>query len=92
MELNEKEKQDLAAYLNTMATSIEELDRGLVSVMVQLNALSNVLVKSGVINGEELMAAIKSEFEALSQASEEALKAYNDQAEAVAQAEVKQEA
>ncbi|MBP6526926.1 MAG: hypothetical protein KA235_01575 [Prevotella sp.] len=92
MELNEKEKQDLAADLNTMATSIEELDRGLVSVMVQLNALSNVLVKSGVINGEELMAAIKSEFEALSQASEEALKAYNDQAEAVAQAEVKQEA
>ena len=91
MELNEKEKQDLAADLNTMATSIEELDRGLVSVMVQLNALSNVLVKSGVINGEELMAAIKSEFEALSQASEEALKAYNDQAEAVAQAEVKQE-
>ena len=75
-----------------MATSIEELDRGLVSVMVQLNALSNVLVKSGVINGEELMAAIKSEFEALSQASEEALRAYNDQAEAVAQAEVKQEA
>ena len=92
MELNEKEKQDLAADLNTMATSIEELDRGLVSVMVQLNALSNVLVKSGVINGEELMAAIKSEFEALSQASEEALRAYNDQAEAVAQAEVKQEA
>ena len=92
MELNEKEKQDLAADLNTMATSIEELDRGLVSVMVQLNALSNVLVKSGVINGKELMAAIKSEFEALSQASEEALKAYNDQAEAVAQAEVKQEA
>ena len=92
MELNEKEKQDLAADLNTMATSIEELDRGLVSVMVQLNALSNVLVKSGVINGEELMAAIKSEFETLSQASEEALKAYNDQAEAVAQAEVKQEA
>ena len=92
MELNEKEKQDLAADLNTMATSIEELDRGLVSVMVQLNALSNVLVKSGVINGEELMAAFKSEFEALSQASEEALKAYNDQAEAVAQAEVKQEA
>ena len=92
MELNEKEKQDLTADLNTMATSIEELDRGLVSVMVQLNALSNVLVKSGVINGEELMAAIKSEFEALSQASEEALKAYNDQAEAVAQAEVKQEA
>ena len=92
MELNEKEKQDLAADLNTMATSIEELDRGLVSVMVQLNALSNVLVKSGVINGEELMAAIKSEFEALSQASEEALKSYNEQAEAVAQQEEKQEA
>ena len=92
MELNEKEKQDLAADLNTMATSIEELDRGLVSVMVQLNALSNVLVKAGVISGEDLMVAIKSEFEALSQASEEALKSYNEQAEAVAQQEVKQEA
>ena len=92
MELNEKEKQDLASDLNNISTSIEELDRGLVSVMVQLNALSNVLVKAGVVSGEDLMAAIKSEFEALSQASEEALKAYYDQAEAVAQAEVKQEA
>ena len=92
MELNEKEKQDLAADLNTMATSIEELDRGLVSVMVQLNALSNVLVKAGVISGEDLITAIKSEFEALSQASEEALKSYNEQAEAVAQQEEKQEA
>ena len=92
MELNEKEKQDLAADLNTMATSIEELDRGLESVMVQLNALSNVLVKAGVISGEDLMAAFKSEFEALSQASEEALKSYNEQAEAVAQQEEKQEA
>ena len=92
MELNEKEKQDLAADLNTMATSIEELDRGLVSVMFQINALSNVLVKAGVISGEDLMAAIKSEFEALSQASEEALKSYNEQAEAVAQQEEKQEA
>ena len=92
MELNEKEKQDLAADLYTMATSIEELGRGLVSVMVQLNALSNVLVKAGVISGEDLMAAIKSEFEALSQASEEALKSYNEQAEAVAQQEEKQEA
>ena len=92
MELNEKEKQDLAADLNNISTSIEELDRGLVSVMVQLNALSNVLVKAGVVSGEDLMAAIKSEFEALSQASEEALKSFNEQAEAVAQAEVKQEA
>ena len=92
MELNEKEKQDLASDLNNISTSIEELDRGLVSVMVQLNALSNVLVKAGVLSGEDLMAAIKSEFEALSQASEEALKSFNEQAEAVAQAEVKQEA
>ncbi len=92
MELNEKEKQDLASDLNNISTSIEELDRGLVSVMVQLNALSNVLVKAGVVSGEDLMAAIKSEFEALSQASEEALKSFNEQAEAVAQAEVKQEA
>ena len=92
MELNEKEKQDLASDLNNISTSIEELDRGLVSVMVQLNALSNVLVKAGVVSGEDLMAAIKSEFEALSQASEEALKSFNEQSEAVAQAEVKQEA
>ena len=92
MELNEKEKQDLASDLNNISTSIEELDRGLVSVMVQLNALSNVLVKAGVVSGEDLMSAIKSEFEALSQASEEALKSFNEQAEAVAQAEVKQEA
>ena len=92
MELNEKEKQDLASDLNNISTSIEELDRGLVSVMVQLNALSNVLVKAGVVSGEDLMAAIKSEFEALSQASEEALKSFNEQAEAVAQTEVKQEA
>ena len=92
MELNEKEKQDLASDLNNISTSIEELDRGLVSVMVQLNALSNVLVKAGVVSGEDLMVAIKSEFEALSQASEEALKSFNEQAEAVAQAEVKQEA
>ena len=92
MELNEKEKQDLASDLNNISTSIEELDRGLVSVMVQLNALSNVLVKAGVVSGEDLMAAIKSEFEALSQASEEALKSFNEQAEAVAQAEVTQEA
>ena len=92
MELNEKEKQDLASDLNNISTSIEELDRGLVSVMVQLNALSNVLVKAGIVSGEDLMAAIKSEFEALSQASEEALKSFNEQAEAVAQAEVKQEA
>ena len=92
MELNEKEKQDLASDLNNISTSIEELDRGLVSVMVQLNALSTVLVKAGVVSGEDLMAAIKSEFEALSQASEEALKSFNEQAEAVAQAEVKQEA